>query len=766
VPRRRALFSGILALALAGSPARAATFTVTNTNDSGFGSLRQALLDANGSPGFDDIRFNIPGSDVHTISPLLPLPPVTDLVSIDGFSQPGYSGTPVIEISGAQAGTGVDGLRFWAGSDSSGVGGLAISRFRSDFLGRGGNGIVLQSVSGVEIAGNVIGASPSGWPLQGNASAGVWITGAVGNSVRGNRIAGNSVGILISGMGSSANNVWGNRVWANLGNGIVVESGTGNFIGGGPTVEGAPTPYNLITENLGNGVLVSGGAVSTRIFANRIGTDGLQPLPNGGDGIEVNGASGTQIDWNLVSGNAGNGILLVNGAAASLVRSNLVGVSASGIAPIGNMLDGILVSGANNNTIGSQGGISGNPWDRNVVAGNGANGIRLRSGASGNRVYGNWVGIDSTGSPLANQKDGVQLNDGATSNDVGGTFPFMPNFIGGNAGNGVRIADATTTGNHLFGNSIGVGEAGTIAGNGGHGVSIEAGASGNAIGGVGVGEPNLIAHNLGSGVFVESGTGNEIVSRIFGNGGLGIDLAPAGVTDNDAGDADSGPNGLQNFPVLVSQVPASGPRTVAGTLQSAPGSPFRIDLYSSSDCDPSGNGEGEFFLGSAQVMTDGNGDAAFEINADVFLPASLTATATDAAGNTSEFSACLPVATNLNTIAPCRLADTRQVLGPYGGPSLSAGVPRAFAVNPLCGIPASAMALAVNVTVAGPSSGGHLTVYPGPAVPPTSTLNYRAGQTRANNVIVPLAPGRVFQVRCVQPSGTADVIVDVTGYFE
>jgi hypothetical protein len=216
----------------------------------------------------------------------------------------------------------------------------------------------------------------------------------------------------------------------------------------------------------------------------------------------------------------------------------------------------------------------------------------------------------------------------------------------------------------------------------------------------------------------------------------------------------------------VSQAPAGGARKVAGTLQSSADSECRIDLYRSSDCDPTGNGEGALAIGSAFVQTDALGAASFELEVAVFLPASLTATATDAAGNTSEFSACLPVSTSYNTVVPCRLVDTRGPNGPFAGPALSANDPRTFAVNPLCGIPASALALAVNVTVVDPTSMGFLTAYPGFPVPATSTLNYRAGQTRANSAILSLGEGAVYRVLCAQPSGSAHVLVDVMGYFE
>jgi hypothetical protein len=122
---------------------------------------------------------------------------------------------------------------------------------------------------------------------------------------------------------------------------------------------------------------------------------------------------------------------------------------------------------------------------------------------------------------------------------------------------------------------------------------------------------------------------------------------------------------------------------------------------------------------------------------------------------------------NLFTLAPCRVLDTRDPAGPYGGPALAAGESRPFVLAGRCGIPASARAVTVNLTVTGPTSRGNLRLYPADqAVPSTSTLNYVAGLTRANNAIVGLSASGALAVRCTQASGTAHVVLDVTGYFE
>lgn len=119
----------------------------------------------------------------------------------------------------------------------------------------------------------------------------------------------------------------------------------------------------------------------------------------------------------------------------------------------------------------------------------------------------------------------------------------------------------------------------------------------------------------------------------------------------------------------------------------------------------------------------------------------------------------------LATLAPCRVVDTRNAAGPYGGPALAAGTTRAFTIAGHCGVPPDASAVTLNVTVTNATSAGSLTVYPGTGiVPGTSTVSFPAGKTRANNATVGLAGG-VLSVHDGQPSGTADLVVDVSGYF-
>ncbi len=124
-------------------------------------------------------------------------------------------------------------------------------------------------------------------------------------------------------------------------------------------------------------------------------------------------------------------------------------------------------------------------------------------------------------------------------------------------------------------------------------------------------------------------------------------------------------------------------------------------------------------------------------------------------------------ARSFHTVTPCRVVDTRDPVGPFGGPRLAAGADRTFAVGGRCGIPATARAVSANVSVTEPTELGHLTVFPAGGAPPTtSTINFQAGQTRGNNAIPMLGAAGDIVVRCAMSSGGVHFILDVNGYFE
>ena len=184
---------------------------------------------------------------------------------------------------------------------------------------------------------------------------------------------------------------------------------------------------------------------------------------------------------------------------------------------------------------------------------------------------------------------------------------------------------------------------------------------------------NVFMNNGGPGIVVEAGVGNSILYNVFsGNAGPAIDLGADGATANDAGDGDTGPNNLQNFPELTNvqlRVEGRGP-LVEGGLNSVSNSSFSLQFFTNESCDPSGNGEGEVLLGSTNVTTDGNGDAAFSITAigSASIGQFVTATATDAAGNTSEFSACYEITTTVSVSSGIELPTEYALYENYPNP--------------------------------------------------------------------------------------------------
>jgi len=259
-------------------------------------------------------------------------------------------------------------------------------------------------------------------------------------------------------------------------------------------------------------------------------------------------------------------------------------------------------------------------------------------------IEGNFIGTDAGGTSDQGNQDGIRIS--GANNQVGGTLPAARNLISGNNSDGIEIRDNGTTGNLVQGNLIGTTASGSSGlANTSYGIQIFNGASNNTIGGTAAGAGNVIAFNGADGVFVSSGTGNRIQrNSIFSNGGLGIDLGANGVTSNDPGDPDGGANRLQNFPVLQSIVVSGSNTTILGSIDSATSNstyPITIEFFSNSSCDPSGHGEGETFLGAISVSGPGSFIATFA--ASLPLNSVVTATATDSAGNTSEFSACARV---------------------------------------------------------------------------------------------------------------------------
>jgi hypothetical protein len=564
------------------------TFSVTNTNDDGPGSLRQAILDANATPGKDTINFNI-GFGAQSIKPMGGLPTITDPVIIDGTTQPGFSTSPIIALEGVYGG--VDGLRISAGGSL--VQGLVINNYL------GGAGIRLTTLGSNVIRGNYIGTDltgaigvPNGIGLLIDTSSHNTIGGTdasdrnvisgnhgVGVSIfraEFNQLAGNYIGVNASGTGVLRND-----------NGIVIAEASNNLIGG--SISGA---RNVISGNLSVGILVSGSSLGA--------------------------ASGNRIEGNYIGTNASGTSALSNGT-----------------------VDGIYVVTADHNSVGGD-----TPGAGNLISGNAA-GVKITAGA-GNLVAGNYIGTDRTGTYAISNLGGGVVIFSAANTVIGGTTAAARNVISGNGSRGIWIYDSLgASGVQVQGNYIGTQADGVSPlGNASHGVFINNLAKGNTIGGQS-GAGNVIAFNAGAGVandLYEYALGNSILSNsIFANVGLGIDLFTDGVTPNDLGDLNN--NGAQNFPVLTGAHVTGVGTNILGTLNSLANSSLRIEFFSSPACDPSGYGEGQTYLGATTVATDNGGNGTFDVILPVVNTGSsfLSATATNASNHTSEFSQCVQV---------------------------------------------------------------------------------------------------------------------------
>ena len=692
-------------------------------------SLREAMLAANNSAnvgGPDRIYFNIAGAGVQTINLTSALPNVTGAVIIDGSTQPGFAGTPLIALNGTSAGATSSGLTLAAGSAGSTIRSLAIYGFgfaeikisgssnnliAGDFLGTDASGTVakggwaginIQSSSsnniiggttaadrniisgnssdGVQIQdagtngniveGNYIGLDVTGTLDLGNTQKGVSLWGTASNNTiggtavgAGNVISGNNgLGIEVSDAGSTGNLVQGNLIGTNAaGTAAIGNSGQGVFItnsASGNTIGGTTaSARNVISGNTGNGISVTSSSSNELIEGNYIGLNaaGTAAIANLASGISVDSTSnnltigGTVAGaGNVISGNSSVGIWL-NSTSGTLVQGNYIGLNAAGTAAVGNGQQGItLNAGATLVTIGGTTSAA-----RNVISGNSGNGININDGDN-DTIQGNYIGLNSTGTAaVANASAGIGLFQGAAgsqNNVIGGSAAGAGNVISGNTGNGINLQGASSSGNTIQGNKIGTDAGGTIAvANGQYGIQVNGPTTGTLIGGTSAGQGNLIANNGKAGVGVAgASTGGVAIegNSIYANTALGIDLNNDGVTANDIGDADTGANTLQNFPVLSGAATTGSQITIAGTLNSTASRSYRIEFFSSSSADASGYGEGQQYLGFTTVTTDGSGNASFSPTLTVAVANGkyVSATATDLTTNdTSEFGLSLQV---------------------------------------------------------------------------------------------------------------------------
>ena len=510
-----------------GYPTEAATvlvnncsaFIVTNTNDSGPGSLRQVLTDANASSSRPRVTFFIPGENPHTIAPLSPLPQITRPMDIDATTQPQWSGTPVIVLNGSSAG-GATGLSIVAGD--SVVRGLVINGFS-------GSGIALLSLGGNRIQSNYIGLDVTGTSAVPNGS-GVAMSSSGGNLIGGftaadrNVISGNlSHGVsTLGGIEFGGNEVVGNYIGTNAS----ATAAVGNGGWGVSFVTPAAAAQNVISGNAAGGIQVLQDDHRAILNRNFIGTNGAgtAAIPNGGDGIFILDAEdsiigGFAIDaGNVVSGNAGAGIRLTGDASATTVQGNFIGTNALGTAAIGNGGGGVVIIGTFSTQLGGT-----TPGSRNIISGNQGPGVSLDDSRN-NFILANYIGVNAAGTAaLPNSGNGITLTNDSSNNFIGMADPAARNVISGNGVNGVVIQDGAN--NVVAGNYIGTDASGNAdIGNGAAGVAVSLGP--NSIGGVGQGR-NVISGNGDDGVVLfGSGNGNTVQNNYIGTNAAGSAALP------------------------------------------------------------------------------------------------------------------------------------------------------------------------------------------------------------------------------------------------
>ena len=522
------------------------------------------------------------------------------------------------------------GLR--VGTDGDGVADAAERNVVSGNTG----GIVLDGTTNTVVAGNYVGLNAAGTAAVANFN-GITAVGATGRPSTGLRVGTDGDG--------TADAAERNVVSGNSGRGLFLDGTTDTVVAG--NYVGLNAAGTAAVANSGSGIFAF-GITDAPLAGLRVGTDG-------------NGTADVA-ERNIVSGNGGSGISLQS-TTDVVVAGNYVGLLADGTTRAAN-LSGILAFGTTAEPltglrIGTDGNGIADADERNVVAGSsaaGRSGIDLR-GTTDVVVAGNYVGLGADGMTRVANRTGIFASGGGDpltglriGTDGNGTADAAErNVVSGNSGTGIDLRGTTDA--VVAGNYVGLGADGTTPVGNATGILAFGTTTGLRVGTDGDGvrddvEANRIRGNTGRGVTVAfaqaSVLGNDIAANgsATGSAGLGIDLNQDGVTPNDTGDGDEGPNGLQNFPEITSASTAS----VAFTLNSTATATFRVELFASAAADPSGYGEGERFLGFATVTTDASGDASGTfaptgLAAGEFVTATATPVTVDGSGNVTSFPA-------------------------------------------------------------------------------------------------------------------------------
>jgi parallel beta-helix repeat protein len=496
------------------------TYTVTNTNDAGAGSLRNAIISANGSVGADIINFTIPGPYKITLSSALTI--VTDPVTINGYSQAGSgAGTPLIEIDGATFGNGV--LEIQSGGNGSVISGLIIyGAPRGIYL----NGSSSNTIKGCYIGTNATGTAVGARLITLN---GIQVDNGINNNIGGiglpldrNIISSCSqTGIYFSGT-CTGTVIINNYIGLNKAGTLTLPNSqhgifnTGNFsnskIGGS-----ASDSINVISGNGFYGIYIS-ASTNVQIVGNYIGTDatGNVGKGNGQHGIGLNNSSNNcYITSNVISSNSWDGINL-NSSTGCTINGNKIGLGLNGTTALGNLNDGILLD------VNSTGVIIGGTTaaNRNIISSNSFYGITMAGTSTGGVIKGNYIGTDATGLiAKSNGRDGININ-GCSTTTIGGTTAGSGNVISSNSWNGVYISGSINC--VIKGNTIGLGSDGsTVLGNiSASGIVLVTNSTGTIIGGTTANERNIISGNIGNGINLSTSGGSSTIQGNY----IGVDV--------------------------------------------------------------------------------------------------------------------------------------------------------------------------------------------------------------------------------------------------
>ncbi|WP_442510878.1 VCBS domain-containing protein [Novipirellula sp. SH528] len=584
---------------------------------------------------------------------------------------------------------------------SAGVGtsiGGTTSLQRNVVSGNGADGIVVDgggssSAMNVMIQGNYVGTNLAGTSGLSNSRHGVYFynaaaTNTLGGAVSGagNVISGNaSYGVLVEG---TSNLVAGNTIGLDAAGTAAIANSTGVYINNvGSTTIGGTTALarNVISGNTNDGIYITGAAATGNLVqGNYIGTNatGTAAVGNGNAGINIaSTAAGNTIGGtaagagNLISGNTNYGVYTA--ASNTTFQGNFIGTDAAGTGAIANgaansATGGIYIAGGSGSTIGGT-----TTSARNVISGNGGAGIWINAGGDTTTIQGNYIGVDVTGdTAFGNGRWGV-VNQSGDNVQIGGTAAGAGNVISGstNSSGGVFIGP-TADGTVIEGNRIGIGATTTSALSSVQvvGIWLASGSTNTRIGGTTAPAGNIIAGNGVSGgiKIVGTSTGNTIQrNSIYGNSGIGIDLNDDGTTTNDGAKTGGAANLLMDSPVVGTANLVSNDLLLTGYVGSAANQATfansRVEFFISDES--SAYGSGQTYLGELTTDASGNFSGTLDVTGlGLTQSASITATATDSSGNTSEFGVNFAV-----NVAPAAVTDNATAVEAGGVGNATAG---------------------------------------------------------------------------------------------